>query len=30
MSNGYSAASLVLLRFGLRAFFSTGSRNFPV
>lgn len=26
----YSAASLVLPRFGFRAFFSTGSRNLPV
>ena len=26
----YSAASLVLPRFGFLAFFSTGSKNFPV
>lgn len=26
----YSAASLVLRRFGFLAFFSTGSRNLPV
>jgi hypothetical protein len=28
--NAHSAASLVLLRFGFRAFFSTGAKNFPV
>jgi hypothetical protein len=29
-NENYSAASLVLLRFGFRAFFSTGAKNFPV